>query len=93
MVSGAEPAKVSGITPAAPGVALMSLEDLFCDIDDFCRLFLPAWHRQLLTDSARQRQRASRLTLSEIMTILIYCLSLLVKTMDFSPKLLVYGLP
>ncbi len=50
----------------------MSLEDLFCDIDDFCRLFLPAWHRQLLTDSARQRQRASRLTLSEIMTILIY---------------------
>lgn len=23
----------------------------------------------------------------------IYCLSLLVKTMDFSPKLLVYGLP
>jgi len=49
----------------------MSLEDLFCDIDDFCRLFLPAWHRQLLTDGARQRQRASRLTLGEILTILI----------------------
>ena len=50
----------------------MSLEDLFCDVDDFCRLFLPAWHRQLLTDGTRQRRRTSRLTLSEIMTILIY---------------------
>ena len=49
----------------------MSLEDLFCDIDDFCRLFLPAWHRQLLTEGTRQRQRASRLTLGEILTILI----------------------
>ncbi len=50
----------------------MSLEDLFCDVDDFCRVFLPAWHRQLLTDGTRQRRRASRLTLSEIMTILVY---------------------
>ena len=24
----------------------MSLEDLFCDVDDFCRQFLPNWHRQ-----------------------------------------------
>ncbi len=50
----------------------MSLADLFCDIDDFCRLFLPAWHRQRLTSGDRKRQRASRLTLSEIMTILVY---------------------
>jgi transposase len=50
----------------------MSSEDLFCDVDDFCRLFLPAWHRQLLTSGERKRRRASRLTLSEIMTILIY---------------------
>ena len=50
----------------------MSLEEVFCDVDDFCREFLPAWHRQLLTDGTRQRRRSSRLTLSEIMTILIY---------------------
>ena len=50
----------------------MSLEDLFCDVDEFCRVFLPAWHRRLLTDGTRQRRRTSRLTLSEIMTILIY---------------------
>jgi transposase len=49
----------------------MSLEDLFCDVDDFCRVFLPAWHRRLLADGTRQRRRASRLTLGEIMTILI----------------------
>jgi hypothetical protein len=50
----------------------MSLEELFCDVDDFCRVFLPTWHRQLLTNGDRKRQRSSRLTLSEIMTILIY---------------------
>jgi hypothetical protein len=50
----------------------MNLEDLYCDVDDFCRLFLPAWHRQLLTGGTRQRKRTSRLTLGEIMTILIY---------------------
>ena len=50
----------------------MSLEDLFCDVDEFCRVFLPAWHRRLLTDGTRQWRRTSRLTLSEIMTILIY---------------------
>jgi hypothetical protein len=50
----------------------MSLDELFCDVDDFCRLFLPAWHRQLLTSGERKRRRASRLTLGEIMTILIY---------------------
>ena len=50
----------------------MSLDDLFCDIDDFCQLFLPVWHRQLLTEGTRQRRRSSRLSLSEIMTILIH---------------------
>lgn len=50
----------------------MSLEDLFYDVDEFCRLFLPAWHRQLLTGGTRQRRRTSRLILSEIMTMLIY---------------------
>mgnify|MGYP007050453830 CR=1 FL=1 len=29
----------------------MSLEDLFCDVDEFRQVFLPAWHRQLLTAS------------------------------------------
>lgn len=55
-----------------PGIAALRLEDLYCDVDEFCRLFLPAWHRQRLTSGERTRRRASRLTLGEIMTILIY---------------------
>ena len=51
----------------------MSLEELFCDVDDFCRQFLPAWHRQQLQYRERQRLRGCRLALSEIMTILIHC--------------------
>ncbi|MDG4594397.1 MAG: IS982 family transposase [Candidatus Contendobacter sp.] len=49
----------------------MSLEEQFCDVDEFCRKFLPTWHRPCLTDGTRQRRRSSRLSLSEIMTILI----------------------
>src|SRR5512143_2133725 len=56
-------------TPQRP---LMSLEDLFCDVDDFCRRFLPVWHRQQLQYQERQRLRGCRLALSEIMTILIH---------------------
>ena len=51
---------------------MMNLDELFCDVDDFCQLFLPAWYRQLLSSGEGKRRRASRLTLSEIMTILIY---------------------
>ena len=50
---------------------MIDVDALFCEVDDFCRAFLPAWHRQLLTSGERHRLRASRLTLSEIMTILI----------------------
>src|SRR5512143_3159441 len=50
----------------------MSLEDLFCDVDDFCPLFVPDWHRQQLQGGARQRRRGSRLVLRELMTLLIH---------------------
>jgi transposase len=48
-----------------------SLLDLFCDVDDFCKEFLPIWTRQLMSSGQKQRQRARSLILSEIMTILI----------------------
>jgi hypothetical protein len=51
--------------------AMIDFEAVYCDVDDFCQVFLPAWHRQLLTSGERRRQRAGRLTLSEILTILI----------------------
>lgn len=48
-----------------------SLLVLFCDVDDFCKVFLPIWKRQQLASGQKQRQRARSLTISEIMTILI----------------------
>ncbi len=49
----------------------MSLLELFCAVDDFCRQLEPAWQRQQLASGLRQRQRRRQLCLSEIMTILI----------------------
>jgi hypothetical protein len=49
-----------------------SLTELFCDVDDFCQSFVPAWQRQMLSAGEIQRQRARNLSNSEIMTILIH---------------------
>ena len=49
----------------------MDWTELFCHVDDFCQQFEPAWHRQQLESGQRKRRRSSRLTSSEIMTILI----------------------
>ncbi len=49
-----------------------SLLELFCEIDDFCQHFIPAWDQQRLSCQERQRRRQGRLSLSESMTILIY---------------------
>lgn len=49
----------------------MSLLELFCSVDDFCRTFEPVWNAQRLTNTHHHRNRARSLALSEIMTILI----------------------
>ena len=48
-----------------------SLVELFCDVDDFCKEFMPVWEQQLLASGSMQRKRKRALTMSEIMTILI----------------------
>lgn len=50
---------------------MLSLEALFCHVDDFCQRFTPQWKQILLGSGVQQRQRSRRLCLSEIMTILI----------------------
>ena len=50
---------------------MKKLVDLFCDVDDFCICFVPQWQKQLIEDGTRKRQRESRMSLSEIMTIII----------------------
>ncbi len=49
----------------------MDILPLFCDIDDFCSLFEPAWRRRLLASGAVRRHKPSALSLSEVMTILV----------------------
>ena len=49
----------------------MSVLELFCAVDDFCRVFEPCWQHHQLNDKAKKRNRRRELALSEIMTILI----------------------
>ena len=50
----------------------MSLVETFCSVDDFCQLFEPHWERMQLQSGQRQRKRRARLSLSEVMTIIIH---------------------
>lgn len=47
------------------------LTDIFCDVDDFCKVFMPEWEAQLLADGTRKRNRQCRMSMSEMMTIII----------------------
>lgn len=52
----------------------MQILPLFCEMDDFCQQFLPAWQQHLLpsaTAGHKRRRRASALSLSEVMTIIV----------------------
>jgi hypothetical protein len=49
----------------------MNILPLFCDIDDFCLLFEPLWRERMMRAVPRQRQRATTLCLSEVMTIIV----------------------
>jgi hypothetical protein len=40
------------------------LAELFCDVDDFCKVFIPQWRKQLLEDGTRKRQREAQMTTS-----------------------------
>ena len=51
---------------------MMSLLELFVSVDDFCQVFLPFWERKLIEDGSKKRQRPGQLSVSEIMTIIIY---------------------
>jgi hypothetical protein len=50
---------------------MSKLLELFCDVDDFCKVFTPQWRKQLLEDVTRKRQSEGQMTTSEIMTIVV----------------------
>jgi transposase len=50
----------------------MDIVTIFCDIDDFCHSLFAREHPQLLAHSGSKKRRASSLSLSEVMTILVW---------------------
>ena len=48
----------------------MSMTSVFCDVADFCLVFEPEWHKQLICNT-KNPLVISKLSLSEIMTIII----------------------
>jgi hypothetical protein len=50
----------------------MSLLELFVSVDAFCQIFLPVWEQKLMSDGSQKRRRTGQLSMSEIMTIIIY---------------------
>ena len=51
---------------------MVSLLELFVSVDDFCQIFLPIWEARQLEDGSKKRLRRGQLSISEIMTIIIY---------------------
>lgn len=48
------------------------LIETYCDVDDFCLEFIEQWQRLLIENGEVKRQRACRLSIAEIMTIIIH---------------------
>ena len=46
--------------------------ETYCDVDDFCQLFIEPWQNSLLKKGVRKRRRPCRLSPAEIMTIIIH---------------------
>jgi hypothetical protein len=44
---------------------------IFCEIDDFCRIFEPKFNQQLLADGKRKRIKPSQMSRSEVMSLMI----------------------
>lgn len=52
--------------------SMMSLLELFYDVDMFCHAFVPQWQQAQPARGERQRRRRSQLAMSEMMTIVIH---------------------
>ena len=50
----------------------MNLLELYCHVDEFIKIFLPECNKYLIKENKKKRNRSSRLSVSEIITILIY---------------------
>lgn len=48
------------------------LTKIFCEIDDFMKEFEPEYNKKLLESEENQKKKNSKLSISEVMTILVY---------------------
>lgn len=48
------------------------LVETYCDVDDFCQLFIEQWQQTLIASGEAKRRRECRLSPAEIMTIIIH---------------------
>lgn len=51
---------------------LVDIVDIFCEVDDFCKGFEEKWMRQLISDGKIKRVSKNTLSMSEIMTIVVW---------------------
>ena len=49
----------------------MNITEIYCDVDDFCKVFLPAWQHSLLPKKTPKRRRPFTMSPAEVMTLLI----------------------
>lgn len=50
----------------------MEIIAMFSDMDDFCLMFEAEFNKRLIKEGEKQRNKASRLSISEIMTIMVW---------------------
>nr|WP_221900988.1 hypothetical protein [Bathymodiolus platifrons methanotrophic gill symbiont] len=50
----------------------MSLTQLFCDVDDFCKVFIPEWEKTQIESGEKKRRRKRCISTSEIISLIIY---------------------
>ncbi|AFI83847.1 IS982 family transposase [Methylophaga nitratireducenticrescens] len=50
---------------------MYNLEKMYCEVDDFCQRFIPAWQHQQIAAGDKCRNKPGKLSESEVITILI----------------------
>jgi hypothetical protein len=51
---------------------IMSLTQLFCDVDDFCETFIPQWEASQIESGEKKMRRKRCISSSEIITLIVY---------------------
>lgn len=50
---------------------MKNITKIYCEIDDFCKIFVPEFNKQLISTGNKKRNKPSKLSVSEVITIMI----------------------